>query len=145
MESVVASIISRIDDLVKDVADLKTSLQFSQQDISSHEEKIKTIITDVSSPQANVNKHLQKAIYLENQSKRNNLRFEGLMEDDDKSWEETKDKMKNTLVDKLNFELAPGIEHAPASHWPSKKTGWNAIAENGSVQIHQLQSKGVHS
>ncbi|PFX14261.1 hypothetical protein AWC38_SpisGene21594 [Stylophora pistillata] len=110
MESVVASIISRIDDLVKDVADLKASLQFSQQDISSHEEKIKTINTDVSSLQATVNKHLQKAIYLENQSKRNPLRFEGLMEDGGESWEETKDKVKNTLVDKLNFELAPGIE-----------------------------------
>ena len=54
MESVVASIISCIDDLVKDVADLKASLQFSQQDISSHEEKIKTINTDVSSLQATV-------------------------------------------------------------------------------------------
>lgn len=73
MESVVASIISRIDDLVKDVADLKTSLQFSQQDISSEEEKITTINTDVSSLQATVNKHLQKAIYLENQSKKGTI------------------------------------------------------------------------
>ena len=34
MESVVASITSRIGDVVKDVADLKASLQFSRQDIS---------------------------------------------------------------------------------------------------------------
>ena len=73
MESVVASITSRIDDLVKDVAELKASLQFSQRDISSHEEKIKLIDTDVSNLQATINKHLQKTVYVENQSRRNNL------------------------------------------------------------------------
>ncbi|PFX11530.1 Pogo transposable element with KRAB domain [Stylophora pistillata] len=117
------SIICRIDDLVKNVADLKASLQISQQDISCHREKIKTINTDVSSPQETVNKHLQKAIYLENQSKSNNLRFEGLMEDDGESWEETKEKVKNTLVDKFNFELqlAPGVECAHRTGRPRRQ------------------------
>ena len=41
LESVVVSITSWMADLVEDVADLQASLQFSQQDISSHEEKIK--------------------------------------------------------------------------------------------------------
>ena len=27
-------------------------------------------------------KHIEKTVYLENQSRRNNLRFEGLLEDD---------------------------------------------------------------
>ena len=123
MESIVASITSRIDGLVKDLADLKVSLQFSQQDISSHEEKIKIINTDVSSLQAAVNKHLQKTVYLENQSRRNNLRFQGSMEDDGESWEEIEEKVKNSLVDKLNFESAPEIEGVHRTGRPRKQDG----------------------
>lgn len=52
------------DDIIKNVAYVKASLQFSQQEISSHEEKIKLINTNVSSLQALANKHPQKAAYL---------------------------------------------------------------------------------
>ena len=40
MHSVFTNITSRIDGIVKDVADLKASLQFSQNDISEQQEKI---------------------------------------------------------------------------------------------------------
>ena len=57
-------------------------------------------------------KHIEKTVYLENQSRRNNLRFEGLPEDDNETWDETEAKFKNVLVEKLDFEFAPEIERA---------------------------------
>ena len=41
MDSVVTSINVRIDSVVKDVAQLKASLEFSQKDLTDHVEKIK--------------------------------------------------------------------------------------------------------
>ena len=55
-------------------------------------------------------KHTEKTVYLENQSRRNNLRFEGLLEDDNETWDETEVKVKNFLVEKLDFESAPENE-----------------------------------
>ena len=54
-------------------------------------------------------KHMEKTVYLENQS---NLRFEGLLEDDNETWDETEAKVKNVLVEKLDFESAPENERA---------------------------------
>lgn len=101
---------------------LKASLQFSQWYFSNHEKKIQLIDTNVSSLQATVNKHLQKTVYLENQSRRNNLCFEGLVEDDGEGWEETENKVKN-LIDKLNFEMVPEIEHAHCTGRPRRQDG----------------------
>ena len=45
-------------------------------------------------------KHIEKTVYLENQSRRNSLRFEGLLEDDNETWDETEAKVKNVLAAK---------------------------------------------
>ena len=45
-------------------------------------------------------KHIEKTVYLENQSRRNNLRFEGLLEDDNETWDATEAKVKNVLAAK---------------------------------------------
>ena len=54
-------------------------------------------------------KHIEKTVYLENQS---NLRFEGLLEDDNETWDETEVKVKSVLVEKLDFESSPENERA---------------------------------
>ena len=46
--AVLTNITSRIDGIVKDVADLKASLQFSQNDTSEQQEKIVSMSTAVS-------------------------------------------------------------------------------------------------
>ena len=43
MESVVSNLTSRTDNLVKDFAGLKSSLEFSQKDIASHDEQLLAI------------------------------------------------------------------------------------------------------
>ena len=45
-------------------------------------------------------KHIEKTVYLENQSRRNSLRFEGLLEDDNETWDEPGAKVKNVLAAK---------------------------------------------
>ena len=102
MDSVVTCINVRIDGVVTDVPKLKASLEFSQKDLTDHSEKIKSI-EDVSKIEATMNKHIEKTVYLENQSRRNNLRFEELLEDDNETWDETKAKVKNVLVETTRF------------------------------------------
>ena len=125
-----SNLISRIDNLVKDFAGLKSSLEFSQKDIASHDEQLsavdtelKNTVSDVANLQTTVNKHLQKTIYLENQSRRNNLRFEGLLEDNGETWETTEEKVKKVLVDKLNLEPVPEIERAHRAGRPTRHDG----------------------
>ena len=93
---------------------MKASLEFSQKDLSDrHAKKIKSIEDNVSRIQATIKKkHIEKTIYLYNQSRQNNLRFEGLLEDNNETWNETQAKVKNFLVEKFDFEPAPEIERA---------------------------------
>ena len=70
-------------------------MEFSQINLlNRHAKKIKSIEDNVSRIQATMKKHLEKTIYLYNESRRNNLRFEGLLEDDNETWDETEAKVK---------------------------------------------------
>ena len=123
MDSVVTSINVRIDGVVKDIAQLKASLEFSQKDLTDHAEKIKAIEDNVSKIEATMKKHIKKTVYLENQSRRNNLRFEGLLKDDNETWDETEAKVRNVLVEKLDFESALEIERAHRPGRPRRHDG----------------------
>lgn len=68
-------------------------------------------------------KHIEKTIYLGNQSRLNNLHFEGLVEDDNKTWDETEAKVENVVVEKLDFESAPEIERAHRTGRPRRHDG----------------------
>ena len=68
-------------------------------------------------------KHMENTVYLENQSRQNNLRFEGFLEDGNETWDETEAKVKNVLVEKLDFESAPETERA---HRTGRPTGRKA-------------------
>ena len=124
MDSVFTYVTSRIDGIVKDIADLKASLQFSQNDISEQREKIASMDLAVSGLQETVNKYFQDTIYLENQSRRNNLRFEGVNEDPNENWEDTaEEKIKSVLVDKLDLDSALEIDRAHRTGRPARQDG----------------------
>ena len=76
MDSVVTSTHVRIDGVVKDVAQLTASLEFIPKKLSDQAEKIKSIEDNVSKIEATIKTHIEKTVYLENQSRRNNLRLE---------------------------------------------------------------------
>ena len=93
---------TRIDNLVKDVQAIKTSLELSQAEItdlkkSNCEPRLKAL-------ECNIETLIEKADDLENRSRRNNLCFEGIEESfKNESWEESEDKVKSLIATKLNL------------------------------------------
>ena len=101
---VVSNLSSKVDEIMCDVQDLKTSLNYISTD---HEEKINNIagnITHVKKEIHNINllnledrKDIKqskgKVIDLEDRSRRNNLRIDGLRESEREYWEVTEQKV----------------------------------------------------
>ena len=84
VESIATNLTKRVDDLVNKVADLKASIEFSQNDIDNHKTQINLLDTNLQSVTEEISKlqtigakQLEKTIYFENQSRRNNVRIEG--------------------------------------------------------------------
>ena len=114
-ESVLSSVNTRIDEVVKSVAELKTSLQYSQRDIDDLMEstdELAMIEDELEDIQYALNKHEDKMEYLENQSRRNNIRIDGISEVGNETWSDTEEKAKQILKEKLNLDCEPEIERA---------------------------------
>ena len=74
--------------------------------------------------------------YLENQSRRNNVRIYGIPEEDNETWEKTEAKVREVLKDELNLASAPDVERAhrvgrssrrPASAQSSANRPWTIV------------------
>ena len=114
-ESVLSSVNTRIDKVVKSVAELKASLEYSQQDIDDLKEAadaIDDMEEELDDIQRGLHKHEEKVVYLENQSRRNNVRIDGIPEQDNETWLNTETKVKEVLQEKLNLSFEPMIERA---------------------------------
>ena len=130
VESVAASLTKRVDDLVTTIAELKASLEFSQKDTELHKTQITLLDTNLQSAVEEITKlqtlgakQLEKATYLENQSRRNNVRIEGIVEEPRESWESTEGKVKEMLTEKLQMESPPAIEQAHRTGKDKKPDG----------------------
>ena len=76
-DSLLTNVNSRIDGVIKDLAELKSSLQFTQKDVEDLKpvtEQMTKIGKELGEVQAQVDFHCDKMEYLENQSRRNNIR-----------------------------------------------------------------------
>ena len=107
-ESVLPFVNMRIDKVVKSVAELKASLEYSQHDIDDlmeAAEAIDDMEEELEDIQRGLQKHEEKLEYLENQSRRNNIRIDGILEEDSESWLNTERKVKEVLHEKLNLSL----------------------------------------
>ena len=94
---------SRVDSLVREVQDLKTSLQFSQNEIDSLKVEIKD--AKKSSNVDDESAVAKKVDYLENQSRRNNIVIDGIEGDNSKeTWAETEGKVRDLLTKNLKLE-----------------------------------------
>ena len=97
------------------VAELKTSIGYSQADIdqlketSNEHDDHEVILQNI---EAGLKKLQEKVTYLENQSRRCNLGIDGTAEDPKEDWDSTERKLKATLVQKLNLDEEPEIERA---------------------------------
>ena len=115
-ESVLSSVNIRIDEIVKSVAEQKASLEYSQQDIDDLWKFTDTLAgmeDELDDIQLRSLKDKEDKIeYLENQSRRNNIRVVGIPEDEHETWSDTETKVKHVLEGKLHLSFEPEIERA---------------------------------
>ena len=129
VDSLVSNFNSRLDTVVGTVAELKTrlnicqkdtkefkqSLEFSQKDIDELKPcktKLAEIEDDIEDIYDSIDYHMDKFEYLENQSRRNNIRIDEILEEENESRDTTEEKVKKFLAEKLNPEEALHVERA---------------------------------
>ena len=92
-ESVVNSLQTRLDNVVISVQEIKTSLEFTQKTVEQLEPLQSSIAKtneDVKRLNADLSSHSLSLEYLENQSRRNNIRVNGILESPRETWEEAR-------------------------------------------------------
>ena len=110
---------TEIKQLQSDVIDIKNSLQYSGKDIDDLQKRIKSLDIQLLEIQNRIDSHdsdlghvVNKQDYLENQSRRNNLRITGIKEEGKESWEETESIVKAKIKDLLHIDEELTIERA---------------------------------
>lgn len=138
METLMNSTISRVDALTKDVAKIEAGINLSRSDSDQIKDELKAnqqVLSQLKESlefsqveldqcktvvQENLNNNIKsdvsmlkdKTTYLENQSRRKNIRVDGITEEADETWEATECKVKKILKEKLNLTEVPRIERA---------------------------------
>ena len=96
----------------KETTDVQVSLQFSQAKMEANEKKIQLVENSIAMHSENlhdINHHADQVEsqleYLENQSRRSNVRITGVTEnkDSEKSWDDTEKVVKKIIKEKLNI------------------------------------------
>ena len=126
----VAEIKARLDIYEKDTSDLKVSLEFSQKDIKDLKpcsSRLHEVEEEIEKMCGSLDYHTDKIEYLENQSRRSNIRIDGIREEEAETWDNTETKVKEILKEKLNLDEEPDIERA-------HRVGRRANATTGSVR-----------
>lgn len=111
----------RIDNIMKDVQDLKNSLQYSQAELedfnrklNGNMDKLVSLSHEFAIFQTSIDKFSTKSEYLENQSRRNNILIDGIPDEKNESWQDTESKAKKLLAEKL--ELNPSTIEVERAH-----------------------------
>lgn len=101
----------RVDDLVKDFTEYKKSLDYTQAQVDEQKKTSDEMATKCREARTDINTVCQSALaldgkadYLEGQSKRNNVIIDGIPESQRESWEETEDKVRQILAEKLQMD-----------------------------------------
>ena len=87
------SVNTRIDNLMKDVQSVKSSLEFTQAQV----EELITSDLRVKEVKVQIEDLRNKLDDLENRSRRNNLCFEGIPESPNETWQESESKIKHRI------------------------------------------------
>ena len=114
-KSALKSVTMRVDDLVRTVTELKTSLKFTQKDVDLLKptvEKLNRIEEEIDNIEESVVDQQRKLTYLENQSRRNNLLIDGIPEEEGETWETSEQKFKQVLEEKLQLQFDVHVERA---------------------------------
>ena len=112
-----------------ETGDLRNSLEFWQKDIDDLKPsflKWQELDSAFEEIQDDWNHQEEQMEYLENQSRRNNLRVDGIPEEDNETWETSEAKVRQVLKDELHLACAPDVERA---HRVGKSSRWPASAQ----------------
>ena len=110
---ILESTTTRIDGIMKEVREIKSSLQFSQaqiDDLRDMEKKVGSFESQLQSLSSQcVNSEIKDIIskidYVENQSRRNNVIIDGLMQDTaHEPWSDTEQKVREFFNNKLKID-----------------------------------------
>ena len=130
VESLMKATTLRVDNLVKEVAELKYSLEYSQKDIASQQTvldknivEIQSITGELSNVKMSLDAYCNKTTDLENRSRRNNIRIIGIPENRNETWEESEVMVKAALTEKLGLAQEPRIERAHRVGKPTQLNG----------------------
>ena len=107
-ESAVHSLSARVDEVVKSVQSIKTSLEFTQKNMEElkpvQAELIKTN-KEIEPLNSDLSSQSLSLAYMENQSRRNNIRVNGILESSRETWEEAEEKVKDAVKTKLGIDI----------------------------------------
>ena len=102
------SLSMRLDEVVKSVQSIKTSLGFTQKNMEElkpvQAELIKTN-KEIERLNSNLSSQSLSLEYMENQSRRNNIRVNGILESSRETWEEAEVKVKDAVKTKLGIDI----------------------------------------
>ncbi|GAA6080007.1 uncharacterized protein LOC124389821 isoform X1 [Tachysurus ichikawai] len=101
----------RLDGVIRDVQELKTSLEFTQHMMeemkSGHKEteaKIKSFENDIINLKRDIDGMFSKLDYIENQLKRKNLAIDGITDDKEESWSGLEQKVQHMFSNNLGLD-----------------------------------------
>ena len=111
----------RLDNLSKEIADLKESLEFTQEETEEKFSKLNEKITSMERNLFSLKKDIEviqttkpswaieienKLVDLEDRSRRNNLRINGIKEGKNETWEECEESVNCFLEEKLDMDTS---------------------------------------
>ena len=99
-DSVVKSLTARVDGVVELVNSLKASLEFSQkaiEDLKPFASKHEEAKDEINQLNSDLTQQELKAEYLENQSRRNNIRIKGIAKGEKETWDEVESKVRDVF------------------------------------------------
>ena len=111
VEMLLSDVTRRLRQLEERNSELVQSLEFTQKEVDSLKEENKTLKEEMktvnkatsmnTTMEEKINKINNKLDYMEDYSRRNNLRFEGMEEKPNETWEETQHKVQQLLQNQM--------------------------------------------
>lgn len=99
----------RLDDVIRDVQDVKSSLQFTdgfvtelQAGNKTAETRMKEIEKEIEKSNSEHEEMISKLDFMENQSKRSNIIVDGIMDEKGETWETSEKKVRSMLKELKN-------------------------------------------
>ena len=109
--SLMNSFNDRYDRLKETVTEIRVSLEYSQQDIAAIKDSLElqdknqqSVCVQMTSIQDNLKEIESSVDYLENQSRRNNVIFDGIQEDVNETWQDSERKVNEILEESMNLD-----------------------------------------